>query len=171
MRRLLLSLYLVAAFVAVLAPSAAAEFTAPTLVSGNAQIPFEEAGSPDLSQDGNYVVFQGKIAGVAGVYRRDLQTGALEPVAPGAPDAAGPSVSAEGRYVAFTSTAELDPEATLPPADAGCPQVYVRDMTIEPGQPGAYVLASALSEEPGDAGEHGGVDDAKSGGTVHTEIA
>jgi Tol biopolymer transport system component len=130
-------------------PAAAqADFTAATLVSGNSEIPFESASSPALSQDGRYLAFSGTIAGVEGVYRRDLQTGELQLVAHG--DGSAPSISADGRYVAFTATDE--PESYLAPgADEGCSQVYVRDMTLEPGKPGAYTLASTLGH--GGAGE------------------
>jgi hypothetical protein len=133
-----------------LVPSAAdAEFTAPELVSGTTQTPFEEAGSPALSANGRYVVFEGTLAGAPGVYRRDLQTGEVVPVASAssdlaidAPDASAPSVSESGRYVAFTSAAKLDPEDDT---GSGCPQVYVRDMELPPQAPGAYTLASALN--------------------------
>ncbi len=121
-----------------------AEFTPPTLVSGNSEIPFEEASDPALSKDGRYVAFQGKIAGASGIYRRDLQTGALELVAS---DAIGPSTSADGRFVAFTSTAELDPGVPVSPEERGCAQVYVRDMDLGAEEPGAYVRASALTKE------------------------
>jgi hypothetical protein len=139
--------------------AADADFTDATLLSGTSLLQFEEAGAPAISEDGRYVVFQGSLAGVPGIYRRDLQDGQIAMVAgafamtPGAsaaeralnaPDARAPSVSADGRYVAFTSTADLDPIAE-PAADAGCPEVYVRDMEREPVEAGAYTLASALT--------------------------
>ncbi|MCL2769503.1 MAG: hypothetical protein FWD42_05255, partial [Solirubrobacterales bacterium] len=114
---------------------------------------------PAFSQVGRYVVFRGSLAGAYGVYRRDLQSGRVVMVAGasraevhasisesaiGAPDAAGPSVSADGRYVAFTSAAVLDPEDDT---GSGCPQVYVRDMDLPASQPGAYTLVSALNGE------------------------
>jgi hypothetical protein len=155
-----------------LAGAADADFTAATLLSGTAQIQFANANAPALSADGRYVVFQGVLADIPGIYRRDLQTGEVEQVAGGdasepadpcnsekdqlaACDASAPSVSADGRYIAFTTTADLQPEGGAggpegePAGDKGCPEVYVRDMG-PPGEPlaasapGAYTLASAL---------------------------
>jgi hypothetical protein len=112
-----------------------------------------------ISANGRYVAFDGSYGGLTGVWRRDLQTGAVEAVAAenlldpaiSAPDADLPSISADGRYVSFTTTAPLDPVDDTNPG----PDVYVRDMTVpadtpcerEPGTPGecAYVLASAAS--------------------------
>ena len=146
MRRLALVATHVLVLCALLPSFARAEFTAATLVSGNSEIPFEQASNPALSGDGRYVVFQGTIAGASGVYRRDLQSGALEEVAGG--DAADPSISANGKYVAFSTTADLEPqrgvgEAGEPEADGGCPEVYVRDMEVTPGESGSYTLAAA----------------------------
>lgn len=84
-----------------------------------------------------------------GIFRRDLASGALEKVADGdlvddadgtllRRGAHGPAVSADGRFVAF-STAQR-----LVPADANDNiDVYRRDMTLSAGTPGAYVLVSA----------------------------
>ncbi len=156
---------------ALLLPAGAdAEFTVPTLLSGTQQLQFEEADAPVLAREGGYVAFQGSLAGVAGVWRRNLQTGAIQPVATGydqaapelsapsealaAPDAVAPSISSDGRYIAFTTTADLEPEHTdeageaegEPAADAGCPEVYVRNMDLPAGVPGAYTLAAALGK-------------------------
>jgi hypothetical protein len=125
--------------------------------SENQQV--EYAHDAVISADGRYVAFDGSYAGLTGVWRRDLETGAVEAVAAenpldpaiSAPDADLPSISADGRYVSFTTTAALDPTDDTNPG----PDVYVRDMTIpatnacEPGpgspQPCAYVLASAVN--------------------------
>jgi hypothetical protein len=167
-RRALPGLCLAVLAAAAFSPTAArAEFTLSTLVSGNRQLQFGEANAPAFAADGDYVVFQGVLADVPGVYRRDLQTGEVGLVAGGAAtstepcvtttqdqfaacDAAAPSVSADGRYVAFTTTADLEPasaagEVVEPAGDRGCPEVYVRDMDLQPGTPGAYTLASALN--------------------------
>jgi WD40-like Beta Propeller Repeat len=111
-----------------------------------------------ISGNGRYVVFDGSYGGRSGVWRRDLQTGAIEVVAAGnegdpaisAPDAALPSISEDGRYVSFTTTAALDP---IDDTNRG-PDVYVRDMDVAPGQPCepgpgtaqpcAYTLVSAV---------------------------
>jgi Tol biopolymer transport system component len=115
--------------------------------------PTEQANSAEdaaISQNGRFIAFDGSVAGVTGVWRRDLLTGAVEPVAAGdaqqpavdAPDARRPSISADGRYVSFTTAAPLDPIDDLNTA----PDVYVRDMTIEAGQPGGFTLASAADQ-------------------------
>jgi hypothetical protein len=133
-------------------------FGQPALLSGTQQLEFGEADSPALAQDGRYAAFRGTLAGVPGVYRRDLSSGEVLPVAiedaanggaVDAPDAAAPSISADGRYIAFTSAHDLDP-ALEPAADSGCPEVYVRDMSVSWPQAQAhpelaYTLASAAS--------------------------
>jgi hypothetical protein len=154
-----------------------AQFTPATLLSGTSQLQFSEADSPAYSHNGRYVVFRGSLAGVTGVWRRDLQNGEVAPVAvgagvtggwlrnlqagevvpvatpggeagagqeegPSAPDAAAPSVSETGQYIAFTSAAVLDPGEDT---GSGCPQVYVRNMDVPASQTGAYTLVSAVS--------------------------
>ncbi|MCL2769505.1 MAG: hypothetical protein FWD42_05265, partial [Solirubrobacterales bacterium] len=114
-------------------------------------VQFSEADSPAFSGDGRYVAFHGSVAGISGVYRRDLQSGEVAPVAVAepadpaisAPDATAPSISEDGRYVAFTSAAALDPEDDT---GSGCPQVYRRDMDVPASQPGAYTLVAALDK-------------------------
>jgi hypothetical protein len=174
----LLATALLAAFCSLVhTTTARGEFGAPALLSGTeasqyAQpMQFEFAESPAFAREGGYIAFRGSLAGAAGVYRRDLQTGEIELVAGApavgasaaeqllsAPDATAPSISAEGRYVAFTSAATLVPicgtaasqssSTCEPDADRGCPQVYVRDMGT-PGEPtslaspDAYTLVSA----------------------------
>jgi hypothetical protein len=122
--------------------------------AGNQQADY--AHDAAISGDGRYVAFDGSYGGRSGVWRRDLQTGAVEAVAAqdssdpaiSAPDADLPSISADGRYVSFTTTARLDP---LNDENIG-PDVYVRDMGLAAEQPceaGAapgscsYTLASA----------------------------
>jgi WD40-like Beta Propeller Repeat len=167
---------LLAVLVCLLGASAAsAEFTGAKLLSGTPQLQFQNASAPAMSADGRYVVFQGVLDDVPGIYRRDLQSETIEEVVGGNPadpsepcasteadpfaacDAAGPSISANGQYIAFTTTADLQPEggADKPPgepaSDAGCPEVYVRNMgtpdePLAASAPGAYTLASALNE-------------------------
>ncbi len=151
---------------AALAPAtpARAEFGKPELMSGTARLLFDNAAEPALSEDASHVAFQGSLGEVPGVYLRDIASGHVELVAGG--DASAPSISTDGRYVAFTSTAVLTAAAK---PGAGCPQVYVRDMDREPdpvaeleepSRPAgeepwpanaAYVLASALD------GQHTGL--------------
>ena len=153
--RALLGAALAAAFLTgLLAPGwARAAYTPPQLVSFEGDTQFEGASNPAISADGRYVAFSGSFDGVSGVYRKDLLTGELEArrglrqpgPALSAPDAGAPSISPEGRYVSFTTNARLDP-ADDQPGDAGdCSSVYVRDMSKAPGEPGAYILASALN--------------------------
>src|SRR5262249_39543852 len=109
-----------------------------TLISGTARVEADYAFEPVMSADGRYVAFSGSQAGVPGVYRKDLQTGALDLVAAG--KAGAPSISADGRDVSFTTT------AVHPATGAGqrCSSVFVRDMSLAPDATGAYTLASAL---------------------------
>jgi hypothetical protein len=158
------AIYSAAATADVFGPSSLVSASAVEGFSGNQQADF--ARDAAISADGRYVAFDGSFGGRNGVWRRDLQSGAVEAVAVGevgeaisAPYADLPSISDDGRFVSFTTTARLDP---LDDTNAG-PDVYVRDMTVaasqpcEAGQQCAYTLASAidgssagLTYEPGD---------------------
>ncbi len=137
--------------------------------AGNQQADF--AHDAAISANGRYVAFDGSFGGLKGVWRRDLLTGAVVPVATqndfepaiSAPDAELPSISADGQYVSFTTKARLDPVDDVNPGS----DVYVRDMELpaapcEPAAaPCAYTLVSAvdgssagLTYEP--TGERGG---------------
>lgn len=124
----------------------------------------DSTGAVDISDDGRYVVFQTRARNlfedgdpdppgqfrVGGIFRRDLQTGALELVAPGelrndsTPEAiavrgaANPSVSADGRYVAFSTGWQHSAADTNGNVD-----VYVRDMTRPIGDTSAFEMVSA----------------------------
>lgn len=117
-----------------------------------------------ISADGRFVVLQTRSRNffadddpdpsgryrAGGVFRFELATRALEKVADGdlfdeesgeflRRGASNPSISADGRFVAF-ATAE-----PLVPADANSNvDVYVRDMSLDTTDPGAFELASAL---------------------------
>jgi hypothetical protein len=120
--------------------------------AGNQQADF--ARDAAISGNGRYVAFDGSYGGLTGVWRRDLQTGEVLAVAAdnvaepaiSAPNAELPSISEDGRYVSFTTTARLDP---LDDTNES-PDVYVRDMSIaasqpcEAGAPCAYTLVSAV---------------------------
>jgi hypothetical protein len=136
------------------AGQARAEYTPSEVVSYEGTTLAEDAYSPAISADGQYVAFVGTVNGVSGVYRKHLVPGAaLELVAGSnsqdqelnAPDAGSPSISANGRYVSFTTSARLDPQDDQPGDTGGCTSVYVRDMSKQPGEAGAYILASALN--------------------------
>jgi WD40-like Beta Propeller Repeat len=99
------------------------------LVSADSRQQADFVNHSVISGDGRYVAFDGSFAGVTGVFRRDLDTGVVELVAPG--DAELPSISAGGRYVSFTTTARLDEENDANAA----PDVYVRDMENPDARP------------------------------------
>ena len=95
-----------------LAQSASADVFGPiSLVSENPVQQAEYAHDSVISSDGHYLAFDGSFGGKIGVWRRDLQSGTVEEVAPG--DAERPSISADGRYISFTTTARLTPEIWL----------------------------------------------------------
>ncbi len=106
-----------------------------------------------ISGDGRYVAFDGSLGGRHGVFRRDLVSGVVAVVAEG--EAVQPSISEDGRYVSFTTTARMDEQNDVNAA----PDVYVRDMnkpdsspcpvgweeTASSQQACAFTLASAVS--------------------------
>ena len=142
-RALVLAL-LVATAALLTARPALAAFEPIVLLSGSPTIQADYAYSPAISAGATiaagarsgYAVFTGSVDSVTGVYRKDLQTGALELVAGG--DASAPSISAEGRYVSFTTS--QNPETGAPE----CSAVWVADMQPGPSEP-RYELASALN--------------------------
>ena len=84
-----------------------------------------------------------------GIFRFDLQTRNLVKVADGdlfresdkaflRRGATNPSISADGRFVAFSTAQQLVPADTNSNLD-----VYVRDMNVAADEPGSYTLASA----------------------------
>jgi hypothetical protein len=111
------------------------------------------AHDPVISADARYVAFDGYLGGLAGVWRRDLQTGEVQPVAVGAQvpgseaceqpacNSELPSISANGQFISFTTTAQLDPVNDT----NSSPDVYVRNMAIPEMQPGAYTLVSTVN--------------------------
>jgi hypothetical protein len=89
-----------------------------------------------------------------GIFRFDLQTRALVKVADGdllresdkallRRGATNPSISADGRFVAFATAQQLVPADLNSNLD-----VYVRDMSVPAGEPGSYVLVSARDGGP-----------------------
>ncbi len=123
-----------------------------SLVSENPLQQVDYAHDTAVSADGRFVSFDGSFGGITGVWRRDLASGAVELVAGG--DAQLPSISADGRYISFTTTARLTP------GDANeSPDVYVRDMDVPSAQactaeaeapPCSFTLVSAV-EGPSEA--------------------
>ncbi|GIJ22413.1 hypothetical protein Vlu01_30370 [Micromonospora lutea] len=102
-----------------------------TLANGNAQAD-ARSYAPVISADGRYVAFvsdaplvPGDTNGVADIFVRDRQAGTTVPVSGTSADAPSdaPAISADGRYVTFTS------EAALVPGDTnGIADVFIRDM-------------------------------------------
>lgn len=135
------------------APADADVFGAIELLSASSFEQAEYAHAPDISGDGRYVVFEGSIGGVTGIWRRENRPGgALRQVAGG--DAELPSISDSGQYVSFTTNegarlqAITDGRAATPPEVHEPPNVYVRNMQVEPNTVGPagelpFTLASA----------------------------
>lgn len=120
--------------------------------------------NPLISADGRYVVFTTSAETLlgrpgleteryfSGVVRKDTVTGEIEPVAPpqrqrradgepvgtGTPGGAA-GISADGRYVLFSTTARLSADDT----SGISPDVYLRDMGQPVGAATAYELVSA----------------------------
>jgi len=145
------------------APAGADVFGPLSLVSASPVQQADFARDPAISGDGRYVVFDGSVGGVTGVWRRELAApGNLEQVAGG--DALLPSVSGNGRYVSFTTNeggelAEITNGLPNEPQHLGeAPNVYVRDMALAPDAPGAFQVVSAPngSSEPLTYGSAGG---------------
>jgi hypothetical protein len=118
---------------------------APPAVPADRAEQADYAHDPAISGDGRYVAFDGSFGGITGVWRRDIASGAVEPVSVGpAGSSQGsaelPSISEEGRYVSFTTSAQL-----LAGDKNEGPDVYVRDMDLGESEGGAFVLASAVN--------------------------
>jgi hypothetical protein len=118
------------------APAATADVFGPiSLSSESSAQQADYARDPAISGEGGYVAFDGSFGGVTGVWRRNLQTGAVQQVAGG--DAELPSISQNGQYVSFTTTARLSPHD-----HNEAPDVYVADLRSGAAEP-EYELASA----------------------------
>lgn len=146
-RRSIAAMLLASVAMLVSASPAAAEFGPIRLVSKGLAQQADVAEAPAISADGRYLAFQARMGGQEGVFREDLQTGAIVPVATTTTSgieasvtyATAPSISADGRYVSFTTRARLDPEDDPQPESS---DIYVADMSTSPP---SYELASALN--------------------------
>ena len=130
------------------ATPAAAEFGPIRLVSRTFASQAREASEPVLSADGHYMAFRAVMdGGQMGVFRVDLETGEVVRVETGAApedptkteplaSAKAPSISADGRYVSFTTKAPLVGALDPQPSSE---DVYVADMSTAPP---TYELAS-----------------------------
>jgi WD40-like Beta Propeller Repeat len=161
MRRLAALPLLCAVTLLALCASAHADVFGPiALVSDDALEQADYAHDPAISGNGEYVAFDGYFGGLTGIWRRDLASPSspVEAVAVGEPgtpagSAELPSISENGQYISFTTTAALSPTNDTNTA----PDVYVRNMSvaesqpceeeesINPIQPCAFTLASAVN--------------------------
>ncbi len=118
--------------------------------SGGAQAVNGLSTNPSVSADGRYVAFESQATNLvpgdtnqlSDIFVKDRQTGAITRVSVRsdgnqAADGASvhPSISADGRYVAFESTATLVPEdtqrcAVSTPTRLTCSDIYVRDLVL-----------------------------------------
>jgi hypothetical protein len=144
-----------------------AETTDATISANGEYVVFETASTNLFENDGESEAErrQAEPPGTVregGIFRYDRITGQLQLVASGnlvesdegpspgtvlVRGAANPSVSAEGRYIAFSSAEQLVPRRSLKPSaehEANV-QVYVRDMDETPDEGGAYTLVSSPS--------------------------
>jgi Tol biopolymer transport system component len=119
------------------------------VASASGNVLAADAYQPVVNENGGEVVWVGILRGVQGIWETDQASGNVTLVAGDTGDSAttatdvgSPSVSADGVYVAFTTDSALDP---VDDPGQGCSSVYVRNMHIPIGQPGAYTLVSALN--------------------------
>lgn len=120
-----------------LAPSAVGS-TSLVSVSSTEAVGDGESNGPSISNDGRYVAFasiatnlvNGDTNGKWDVFVRDRQAGTTERVSVAANGAQGnsdswePHISADGRYIAFTSTAD-----NLIPGSGSGSNIYIKDRT------------------------------------------
>lgn len=151
-------------------PSSAAAFFPPgaTVISASPErqeLADDVSQVAVISGNGRYVAFQTRATNLfavddpdpegtdrlGGVFVRDLDSGALELVAAGdsvaesdgallRTGARNPSISADGRYVSFSTAYAL-----VPNDFNGAVDVYVRDRQIPAAAPGAYELISSVA--------------------------
>src|SRR6185437_2486886 len=138
---------------ATLPSRAAAAFGPIELISKSSREQAQFATEPALSADGRYVAFCGELGGHEGIFREQRDNGSIVPVAVGPFSfercyesgryANAPSISADGRYIAFTTAAPLVEADEEPETN----DVYIADMATSPP---TYTLVSAVdgSAEP-----------------------
>ncbi len=133
-----------------------------TLISrgSNGELADNDSFSPSLSADGRFVAFSSLATNLDAhdtnaapdVYMHDRVTGRTTLVSAGADGQSGdgpsgqPSVSANGRLVAFTSAAHFAPEDGNEVTD-----IYVHDMDTGENQ----LVSKSSDGQAGDAGSHG----------------
>ncbi|MDQ1655738.1 MAG: hypothetical protein QOD41_821, partial [Cryptosporangiaceae bacterium] len=153
-----------------------------SLTNGGAQATGGRSSAPALSADGRYVVFVSAAAnlvpadtnGQDDVFRRDLRAGTTIRVAAARADgpSSEPVISADGRYIAFTSTATnlvTTSIVTTSPnraAPNSVPGVFRRDLAT-----GTTIRISVPAESNTDGGADGGADDATGGASRHPSMS
>jgi Tol biopolymer transport system component len=172
MKRALLMLSLIASALMVTVSSAGAAWQHGADPASVSLERLEQANAsssfPEISDDGKYVVFETRATNLfplddpdpegfdraGGIFRSEVATGQIELVADGnlltegttfivTRGARSPSISADGRYVAFSTGYQLVPADTNTQLD-----VYVRDMSVPIRSAGAFELVS--SKDGGD---------------------
>lgn len=144
-RAVALAAALVAATVALTGTSTGAEPRVPSTervtLSATGEQGNDDAYGPQLSADGRFAAFTadasdlvpGDTNGHADVFVRDLRKGTVERVSVSSAGAQADrqssvqAISADGRYVLFSSTARNLVPWDTPPADAGAADVYLHD--------------------------------------------
>jgi hypothetical protein len=124
-----------------LAPVAAAEFGPIRLVSKSSKEQAAFATEPALSEDGHFLAFIGQLGGHTGLFEKNLTTGAVTLVVEkGLSESTleAPSISADGRFVSFTTSEPIDPEAE---GEGENKDVYVADLGVWP--PSFELVSSA----------------------------
>lgn len=136
----------------------AVPFTVLASLSTAGALANKDVFSPRISGDGRFVVFASQsttlvsppASGFFNIFRRNLATGVTELVSigdggvPADDHCMNPSISADGRWVAFESTA-----TNLTAVPVGNSQVYVRDMDATVGT-GVAMVSEASPGVPGD---------------------
>jgi hypothetical protein len=143
-----LALTLAAVSSCLFAAAARAEFGPIDLVSKTAREQSGFALQPAISADGRYLALCGSLGGREGIYREQLDSGQIESVATTVGEGSKcrveasfaylPSISADGRFISFTTLASLAPGDGTPETS----DVYVADLSTTPP---TYELASAAS--------------------------
>src|SRR6185503_8522187 len=138
----------------------AVPFTILASVSTAGALANKNVFTPRISGNGRFVVFASTsttlvsppASGFFNIFRRNLATGVTELVSigdggvPADDSCINPSISADGRWIAFESTA-----TNLMAVPGGGNQVYLRDMDATVGT-GVVMVSEASPGVPGDLG-------------------
>jgi Tol biopolymer transport system component len=134
-------------------------------VSSGGQAGDGPSGQPSVSGDGRLVAFTSAASnldpddanGLADVYVRDLESGTTELVSRGIDGVAAdglssePSISADGRAIAFTSSAD----DLVPDDENGADDVFVHRLDAQDGEHPVRLASTALDGGSGSGASHG----------------